>query len=127
MAITTPTLIGNGQMPIARTGPLAINDVQEGDATTAVQIIASPGAGKSLFLTSVTISGRTSDQNVTVLDEDGTVLFGPIAIQEDGETSITKDWKSPLKITSDKDLDVKASANSDFTIYVEYFIGEDEV
>jgi len=120
--ITTPTLTGPGAYPIERSGPLAFNN-DEDDASTAEQCVGTPGAGKSIYLTHITISGRAADIAITLQDAvAGTVLFGPIQMQ-DGGSPFTKDWKYPLKLVDNKALFVEASAASAFTIYGEYFIG----
>ncbi len=124
MAITTPTLIGDGQMPVSRTGPLSFNNDEDDANGAAVELVATPGAGKAIFLTSVTISGRTADIAITLQDEDATVLFGPVQMQADGGGNFTKNWPNPLKLIDNKALDVFASAASAFTIYGEYFIGQ---
>ncbi len=125
MAITEPTICGDGKIPLTRTGPWAVNDDQTAIATTAVEIKATPGAGYSLYITHVTISGRTVDVAVTLQDEDDTVLFGPIQMQADGGGNFTKDFNYPLKLTSNKALEVVASADQDFLVYVEGFTGKD--
>jgi len=121
MAITTPTLVN--EIPTARSGPFSFNN-DEDDGTPAVECVATPGAGKALYLTHVTIAGRTSDVAVTLQDEDGTVLFGPIQCQADGGSILVKDWKYPLKLTDNKALDVLGTNGVAFTIYGEYFIGQ---
>ena len=131
MAITTPTIIGDGQMPVSRTGPLSFNNDEDDANGTAQQCIATPGAGKAIYLTSVTYSGITADIAITLRDAaTGTVLFGPIQMQADGGGLFTKDWKDPvkaLKLIDNKALFVFASAASAFTIYGEYFIGESPI
>lgn len=119
--ITTPTLVN--ELPVARTGPFAFNN-DEDNASTAVSCVGTPGAGKALYLTHITISGRTADIAITLRDGATTVLFGPIQCQTDGSSLFTKDWKYPLKLTDDTDLYVYASAGSAFTLYGEYFIGQ---
>ena len=121
MAITTPTLVN--ELPTARSGPYAFNN-DEDDADVAVECVATPGAGKAIYLTHVTIAGSTTDVAVTLQDGDGTVLFGPIQCQADGGSILTKDWKYPLKLTDNKALDVFATNGVAFTIYGEYFIGQ---
>lgn len=123
MGITNPVLAGPGIFPVARTGPLSFNN-DEGDGDPAVECVATPGAGKALYLTHVTISGRTTDVAVSLRDGDGTVLFGPIQMQADGGGNFTKDWKHPLKLTDNKSLTVFATNGQAFTIYGEYFIGQ---
>ncbi|RLC57145.1 MAG: hypothetical protein DRI30_04730 [Chloroflexi bacterium] len=124
MAITTPTIVN--ELPIARSGPFSFNN-DEGDGDPAVECVAAPGAGKALYLTHVTIAGRTTDVAVTVQDEDATVLYGPIQCQADGGSILTKDWKFPLKLTDNKALDVFATNGVAFTIYGEYFIGQSPI
>lgn len=127
MAITTPTLVGQGSMPIARTGPRSFDNDEDDANGAAVECVATPGAGKAIYLTHVTISGRLADLAVTLRDEDDVVLFGPIQLQADGGGNYQKDWPNPLKLTDNKALEVYASAASAFTIYGEYFIGEKPV
>ena len=124
MAITTPTLVN--ELPVTKSGPYAFNN-NEDDADVAVECVAAPGAGKALYLTSVTMSGRTADVAITVQDEDATVLFGPIQMQADGGSNFTKDWKHPLKLVDNKALNVFATNGVAFTIYGEYFIGQPTV
>jgi len=123
MAITNPTLAGPGLLPIARTGKLTFNN-DEDDADPAVECVAAPGAGKAIYLTHVTISGRTTDVAVTLQDEDAEVLFGPIQLQDSGNGLFVKDWEDPLKVADNKALDVLATDDEAFTIYGEYFIGQ---
>ena len=123
MPITTPVLAGPGLFPINAGPPMSFNN-DEGDATPAVEIVAAPGAGKAIYLTSVTMSGQLVDVAISLLDGDATVLFGPIVLQVDGNAIFTKDWKSPLKVTDNKSLEVAATNGVVFTIYGEYFIGQ---
>ena len=123
MPITRPTLVGQGSKPIARGAPLAFNNDEDDANGAAVACAAAPGAGKALYLTHITISGRTADLAITLRDEDDTVLFGPIQLQADGGGNYQKDWTYPLKLADNKALEVYASAASAFTIYGEYFIG----
>lgn len=125
MGLTTPTLAGPGIYPVSRSGPLAFNN-DEGDANTdAVECVGVPGTGKALYLTHITISGRTADVAISLWDAIlGTVLFGPIQMQADGGGNFTKDWKHPLKLADNKALYVEADAVEAFTLYGEYFIGQ---
>ncbi len=125
MGITTPTLAGPGLYPI-NAGPMLSFNNDENDANAAaIECVGVPGAGKALYLTSITISGRTVDVAISLWDAvTGTVLFGPIQLQADGGGLFTKNWKDPLKLTDNKALFVYASAAEAFTIYGEYFIGQ---
>ena len=115
MAITTPTLVAH--LPRKHSGPWAVNN-DEDDATPAVELKAAPGAGKALYLTSVSFSGQTVDVAITLLDG-STVIFGPIQMQADGGSLFTKDWKHPLKLTANTALNVLATNGVAFTVYVE--------
>ncbi len=123
MGITNPVLAGPGIFPISRSGPFSFNN-DEDDADIAVQCVATPGAGKALYLTHVTMSGRLTDVAIILQDEDGVVLFGPIQMQENGGGNFAKDWEHPLKLTDNKALDVFATNGQAFTLYGEYFIGQ---
>lgn len=124
MAITRPILAGPGLMPVSRSGPLCFNNDEDDANAAAVECVGTPGAGKALYLTHITISGRTVDVAITLRDSDDTVLYGPIQMQADGGGNFTKDWEHPLKLTDNKALEVYANAAQAFTLYGEYFIGE---
>jgi len=123
MAITTPTIVGPGLMPVVRSAPWAYNDDQEDDASGGVELVAAPSAGSALYLTHVTMSGQAADVAITLLNG-ATVIFGPIQMQDAGGGLLTKDWKHPLKLTDATALNVKSGTNMDFTIYVEGFTGQ---
>lgn len=123
MAITTPTLAGPGLMPVSRSAPLCFNN-DEDDADVAVECVAAPGAGNAIYITHITMSGRTTDVAISLRDGDGTVLFGPIQMQDNGGGNFTKDWENPLKLTDNKSLTVFATNGQAFTLYGEYFIGQ---
>lgn len=125
MGITTPTLAGPGLYPINVGSMLSFNNDEDDANSVAIQCVATPGAGKALYLTHITISGRTVDVAISLWDAvTGTVLFGPIQLQADGGGNFIKNWKHPLKLTDNKALFVKADAAEAFTIYGEYFIGQ---
>ena len=119
MAITTPTLVA--ELPITRSGPFAFNNDEDDANGAAVSCVAAPGAGKALYLTHITISGRTADIAITLRNGATTVMFGPIQCQADGSGLFTKDWDFPLKLTDNTALYVYASAAS---AYGEYYIGQ---
>ena len=122
MAVTATTIIGEGQWPIERTAPWAVND-DNTDADAATLVKAAPGAGKALYITSITMSGRTVDVVITLQDEDGTVLIGPLQMQADGGSLFTKDFPNPIKLIDNKALYVFATNTVDFTLFVEGFTG----
>lgn len=122
MAITTPTLVA--EVPFQRTGPFAFNNDEDDANSAAVSCITAPGAGLAIYLTHISISGRTADIAITLRDGATTVLFGPIQCQADGGSLYTKDWEYPIKLTDNTALYVYASAASAFTLYGEYFIAK---
>ena len=107
MAITTPTLAGAGIFPVERYAPWAVNDYVA-ETGAAHEVKAAPGAGKALYLTHVTMSAHfvvaIQDVKITLRDEDGAVLYGPIQMQSDGSGLFMKDWKDPLKLIDNKAL-----------------------
>ena len=122
MALTTPTIVN--EVPFARSGPYSFNN-DENDANGApVSCVSAPGAGKAIYLTHVTISGRLGDLAITLRNGSTVVMFGPIQLQADGGGNFTKDWKYPLKLTDNTALYVYGSAATAFTLYGEYFIGQ---
>ncbi len=127
MAITIPTIIGPGLMPIVRLAPWAINNDEDDANGAAVSIKTAPGTGYSLYLEHLTLSGRTADIAITLRDGATDVLFGPIQMQADGSGTFTKDWPNPIKLTTNTALYVYASVASAFTVYVEGFTGKDKV
>ena len=121
MAITTPTLVA--EMPHTRTGPWAVNN-DEDDASTAVAMKAAGGADTALYLTHLTLSGQLLDSLIHLEDEDGTRIFGPIQMQADGGGVFSKDWKCPLRVTTNKGISVKCSSATAFTCYIEGFTAQ---
>lgn len=125
MAITRPTLIGAGIFPVERYAPWAVNDYVS-ETGAAHEVKAAPGTGKALYITHVTMSAHyvtvIQDVKITLQDEDGTVLYGPIQMQSDGGGLFKKDWKNPLKLIDNKALYVLGNVpNASFTLYVEGF------
>jgi len=127
MAIATPTLVGAGLFPIERINPWAVNYYIE-DGDPAVEVKAAPtGAGQSLYIEHVSFSKYTLAQDVklTLQDEDGIKLFGPIQLEHVGDVVFQKDWKNPLKLIDNKALYVFGNIGATaFVIYVEGFTAD---
>jgi hypothetical protein len=123
VAVTATTIIGPGQFPIAGIVWWAVND-DNTDADPATLLKAAPGAGKALYITAIAMSGRTADVAITLQDEDGTVLIGPLQMQGDGGSLFTKDFPNPIKLIDNKALYVFATNTVDFTVFVEGFTGQ---
>lgn len=125
MAITTPTLVGPGLDPVERINPWAVNYFIE-DGDPAVELKAAPGAGKAIHLTHVSFSNwslSSEDVAFTLQDEDGNVLYGPIQTQDAGGALFQKDWEYPMRLVTNKALDVFADDAVTFWIYIEGFTG----
>ncbi len=127
MAIATPTLVGAGLFPIERVNPWAVNYyIEAGDP--AVEVKAAPTrAGSALYIEHVSLSKYTVGQEVkiTLQDEDGIKLFGPIQLEHIGDVVFKKDWKNPLKLIDNKALYVLGNVvDVTFVIYVEGFTGD---
>lgn len=128
MAITTPTLCGDGQLPIARSAPWAVNST-ETSADAVIELKATPGAGFALYIKVITISGLNADALLYFLDSDSIVLFGPIQMQVNGGGLFTKKFRDPLKLTDNKALDLLAvdTQGAAFTVFVEGFTGQSPI
>ena len=124
MGIDRPTLVA--VMPLSRSGPWAVNN-DEDDASTAIEMKETPGAGHSLYITHVTIAGRLADVAVTLHDEDDLYLLGPIQCQANGGSIYSRNFTYPMKVPTNKALEVLGSAAEAFTCYIEGFIAKDEV
>ena len=105
----------------------------EDNASTAVKIKDAPGVGYTLYVTHMTVSSRLVDISIRLLNGDTVAgdtdeLFGPFGLQANGNSTCQKDFKYPLKLTSNTGLYVYNFGNpTAFTVYVEGFTGKDEI
>jgi len=136
MASTTPTIVD--EITHVRTGPFAVNyysaDFIAG--SLAAEIIPAPTRDNSaIYLTHVTMgivantSDITIDAHLTLLDGNGESVFGPVQFQANGQTTLSKDFTKPLKITNKKALDISgAGENGAYQaacfVFVEYYTGD---
>ena len=144
MAIVTSILAGKGSHPIAIDRNLWAANYHSADLTAAgatQELKATPGAGKALYLTHVTMGivdnaaqGYLIDNVITLKDGDGTVLLGPIQMQQQGGGLYSRDWPedAPLKLTDSKALNgfvdrTAGSYNTAAFIYVEGFTGQSPI
>ena len=121
--ISTPTIVN--EIPFSSRVLFAINGI-EADASTAIEIKAAPGVGKSIYITSVLMTSDDADANPFLQDEDDNVLFGPPFTTVEGVV-YGKDFKNPIKLATNKALELKATAGN-VSIWVEGAIADgDEV
>lgn len=120
--ITTPTIVD--EIPFKGRVLWAING-DEADASTAIAIKAAPGAGKSLYITSVLITCDDDDADPVLQDEDDNLLFGPFYAKAAGPIVIDKEFRWPIKLVTNKALELKAAAAGSISVWVEGATAED--
>jgi len=122
-AISTPTIVD--AIPFKGKTLWAINGY-EADAQVAIEIKAAPGAGKSLYITAVVITSNDADAYPWLQDEDDTVLFGRLfPILTSGGFSLVKEFSKPIKLVSNKALELKSAAAGNVSIWIEGATAED--
>ena len=97
------------------------------DASTAVEVIAAPGAGKSLYITYIMlVAGNDADAFPQIQDGNAVVLFGPFPNMSGATTpkSYVKEYKNPIKVTANKAIQLKTAAAGLAYIYIEGFTAE---
>jgi hypothetical protein len=122
MALTasgTPTIISQtGRNAWAVTG-------YDTNASTAIAIKAAPGAGYSLYITGAILTSDDDDANPQLEDSDATLLFGPFMSNANGVLQVQWKFESPLKVTTNKGISLKAAAAGNVSVYVEGFTAQD--
>ena len=114
-AIATPTLVE--EIPFTGKTLFCITGYDT-DASTAIEIKAAPGAGKAIYITSVIIGSDDADAHPQLQDEDANVLIGPLMSTVEGPV-LHHDFKYPLKLVSNKALQIKAAAAGNVSVHVE--------
>lgn len=125
-------LTDDGLYPIARSAHWAVNNDEDDAYTASVECKTAPGAGKALYLTHLTLSNNVplADQEITILDDDDNVYFGPIFLMVEGDNTYSKDFQFPLKFADNKGIFVKESVGgkaSALTVYIEGFTGQSPI
>ncbi len=120
-AISTPTLVD--EIPFNGKVLFAING-SEADAQTAIEIKAAPGTGKAIYITSVLITCDDDDADPVLQDEDDNLLFGPFYAKAAGPIVVTKEFRHPIKLVTNKALELKAAGAGSISIWVEGAIAE---
>lgn len=122
-AISTPTIVE--EIPFRGRIFWAINGYDT-DMQTAIEIKAAPGVGKSLYITAIAITSNDADAYPWLQDEDDNVLFGRLfPILTSGGFSLVKEFSKPIKLATNKALEIKSAAAGNVSIWVEGAIAED--
>lgn len=122
-AISTPTLVET--IPFKGRTYWAINGYDT-DASTAIEIKAAPGVGKSLYIIAIVITSNDADAYPLLQDEDDTILFGRIfPVLTSGGFSLVKEFSKPIKLASNKALELKSIAAGNVSVWVEGATAED--
>jgi hypothetical protein len=120
-AISTPTIVD--EIPFKGRVFWSINGYDT-DASTAIEIKAAPGAGKSLYLTEIVIGSDDADAHPQLQDEDATVIFGPL-LSSTGGMHLVAVLRHPIKLTANKALALKAAAAGNVFVFVEGATADD--
>ena len=94
----------------------------DSDASTAIDVVAAPGAGLSNYITGVIIqTALDADAFPQLQDGDGTLLFGPWISGTVGANIINWKFEQPIKVTVNKSIAVKCAAAGSVYVYIEGF------
>jgi hypothetical protein len=122
-AISTPTIVEDTNIPFRGRTVWCLNGYDT-DASTAIEIKAAPGAGKSLYITEIIIGSDDADAHPHLQDEDDNVLFGPL-LSTTGGMHLVAVLKHPIKVVSNKALELKAAAAGNVFIFLQGATAED--
>jgi len=119
-AIATPTLVEEipfmGKILFCITG-------YDTDFSAAIEVKAAPGVGKAIYLTTVILGSDDADAHPHVQDEDDNVLIGPLFSTVEGPI-LNHKFDKPLKLVSNKALEIKAAAAGNVSFHIEGAIAE---
>ncbi len=90
----------------------------DNDSDAAKIMVDTPGAGRKLILTHLTL-GTLTAQSINIYDGATTVLFGPVQLEAAG-IIYSQDFKWGLSLTADTDMYVESDSDVLFHIYIEY-------
>lgn len=116
-AISTPTVIDAETIPFRNKSLWSVNGTDT-DASTAIEIKAAPGVGKSLYITEIVLGSDDADAHPQLQDSDANVLFGPL-LSTTGGMHLVAVLRHPIKLTSNKALQIKAAAAGNVFVFVE--------
>ncbi len=90
----------------------------DNDSGTAKEIVATPGTGRKLILTHLTLS-TSAAQAIAILDGSTTVKIGPVQMEASGAI-YNKDYKWGIPLTASTAMYVDSDTDALFHIYIEY-------
>jgi hypothetical protein len=94
----------------------------DSDASTAIDIVAAPSGGRSLYIThAIIVTAADADAFPQLQDGAATLLFGPFPSGTTGPIVIDHKFEQPIKVTAGKSLAVKCAAAGSVYVYVEGF------
>jgi len=113
-SVSTPTIVD--EIPFKSRTYWSVNG-QDTDASTAIDIVAAPGAGKSLYITDIVLGSDDADAHPQLQDGDATVLFGPLLSAVEG-LHLTVSLRKPIKVATNKSIAAKAAAAGNVFIFI---------
>jgi hypothetical protein len=120
-AISTPTIVE--AIPFSGRTLWSVNGYDT-DASTAIEIKATPGAGKSLYITEIILGSDDADAHPHLQDEDDNVIFGPL-LSSTGGMHLVAVLRHPIKLVSNKALEIKAAAAGNVYVFIQGATAED--
>lgn len=90
----------------------------DNDSADAKEIVVTPGAGRRLVLTHITV-GTLTAQSISILDGATTTLFGPVQLEAAG-VIFSKDFKWGLPLTAATAMYVDSDSDVLYHLYIEY-------
>jgi len=93
-------------------------NASDNNSATAESLVASPGAGRKLILTHITV-GTLTAQSISILDGASTVLYGPVQLEAAGIIH-SKDFKWGLELTAATAMYVDSDSDALYHMYIEY-------
>ncbi len=112
----TPKIVD--EITHVRTGPWAVNYLSSDFANLNYELQAAPTRPRSAtYITHVTMGlvetasqGYVIDCKLWLIDGIGDTAFGPVQLTARGQSTFSKDFSKPLKITDNKALDLSGTS-----------------
>lgn len=95
--------------------------VTSANATSATQVKAAGAAGTNIYVTDLVISTDTA-MNIQLQDNTGTPVVMMEQMYFPANSIFSKSFKTPLKVTTAKDLNMIASATGNISVLVTGYV-----